>query len=261
MDPNTARHVLRISPDARLTADLVERAHSSESWARHPSRYPDPEQRRQAEAWAATLDAARGVLLQGAPTPAPTFAAPAPVEAAPLTPAPLPTTAFAPAQPTEPPRRRTLRWPAIVGIVAGSLAVVAVITFAAIAGGRLLTTVATDAQQEFEDSMVDRYQSSETGYAFPAAIEYYGDGRYTDLCLETWTEGCWQAALFTEADCEHLQVLVAYSNDADAWSGDTEVTIEIEQVVAHEAAPVVFGNDAFAYGWVQQVTCLDEPTT
>lgn len=198
--------------------------------------------------WAGTLATARGVLLHEAGLRAPG----APIDApAPVSPAPQP----------RPPRRRGLRWPAIVGIVVGSLAVVALITFAAIAAGRLLTTAAIDAQQDFEDSMVDRYQSGETGYAFPAAIEYYGDDRYADLCLETWTNGCWQSALFTEADCEHLQVLVAYTNDADAWSGETEVTIEIEHAVAGDPTPVVFGNDAFAYGWVQQVTCLDGQAT
>ena len=41
VDPNTARQVLRISPDTPLTSALIESAYAEESWTRHPSRYPE----------------------------------------------------------------------------------------------------------------------------------------------------------------------------------------------------------------------------
>lgn len=279
MDPNTARQLLRIQRDAPLTADLVERAFAAEAWARHPSRYPDTSERLRAEQWAQTLELARATLLReagpaawpGAPvapaalpggssTPwgVPAQAAPAsaaPLAAAPGSAAPL---AAAPA-----PRTRRLGAPAVVGIVAGAVAVVAVlvaaVTFAAIGAARLGGTMA-EAQRASDDALVERYQSGETAYAFPAALEYYADGRYDALCAQTSAEWCWQAALFTESDCESLRVLIGYSDSADSWSGETTESIDVEHVVAYEAIPVVFGDDAFEYGWVQQVTCLDSST-
>ena len=63
VDPNTARQVLRISPDTPLTPALIESAYAEESWTRHPSRYPEGPGRAQAEEWATTLGTARAVLL------------------------------------------------------------------------------------------------------------------------------------------------------------------------------------------------------
>ncbi|WP_203230904.1 hypothetical protein, partial [Agromyces humi] len=63
MDALTARQVLRLSPDSPLTPELVEHAYAAESAARHPSLYPDPAARAQAEQWAATLQEARAALL------------------------------------------------------------------------------------------------------------------------------------------------------------------------------------------------------
>ena len=40
---------------------------------------------------------------------------------------------------------------------------------------------------------------------------------------------------------------------------DVTDTIEIDDVVAGEATPVVYGNDDYAYGWINQVTCLGSP--
>lgn len=274
VDPYTARQLLRIFPDAPLTVDLVDRAYSGESWARHPSRYPDPVQRQQAEAWAASLEIARDVLLRevgrpawlGAPVEPHAPAAPSPFTAPSFTvpgsaapPMPTPSVA-APGGPTfAPARRRGLRWPAVAGIVAGSLAVLALIVVAAVGATRALSTAVTDAQRDVENTMVDRYQSGETLFEFPAALEYYYDGRYDELCIDA-ENGCWEAALFTESDCAALQIVVAYSDDPDAWQGEHEVTLDVENVVAYEATPFVFGDDAYDYGWVQQVTCLDAPT-
>src|SRR4029453_865576 len=63
VDPNTARQVLRISPDTPLTPALVESAYAEESGTRHPSRYPAGPGRGQAEEWATTRGSARAVLL------------------------------------------------------------------------------------------------------------------------------------------------------------------------------------------------------
>jgi len=247
VDPITARQVLRIFPDAPLTVELVERAYSEEYWARHPSRYQDSTQRREAEQWAGTLATARQVLLQEAGTATATDAAAAP------------------------PRKRGLSGGAIAGIVAGGVALLALVTFGVIGAVSLVTQVATTAQEAIEEASesngssgsdedgVERYESSETYFAFPAALEFYTDGRYDDQCSTEHEQGCWEAALFTESDCATLQVQLGFSNDADALVPDVTDTIEIDDVVAGEATPVVYGNDDYAYGWINQVTCLGSP--
>jgi len=255
VDPITARQVLRIFPDAPLTVELVERAYSEESWARHPSRYQDPIERRDAEAWALSLAGAREVLLREASATA--------TDAAGATPA-----------------RRRLSGGAIAGIVAGSVALLALISFGIVGAVNLVSQAATTAQEaideelddmatgdtdtgsgDFGDSGVDeveRYESSETFFTFPAAMEAYADGRYDEDCSLEYVQGCWESALFTESDCDTLQVQLGFSNDANALLPDHLDTMEIDDVVAGEATPVVFGNDDFGYGWIQQVTCLDE---
>ena len=129
VDPNTARQVLHISPDTPLTPALIESAYAEESWTRHPSRYPEGPGRAQAEEWATTLGTARAVLLHDVASAAPAASVPGP--AASVAPAP------AAAQP-----RRRLSTGAIVGIVAGAVAVVALIGFAIWGGVRLLTDAA-----------------------------------------------------------------------------------------------------------------------
>ncbi|HEU0182002.1 MAG TPA: hypothetical protein VFR16_07415 [Agromyces mariniharenae] len=253
MDPITARQVLRIFPDAPLTVELVERAYSEEYWTRHPSRYQDPTQRREAEQWAATLATARQVLLQEAGTTTDAAAAP--------------------------PRKRGLSGGAIAGIVAGGVALLALITFGTIGAMNLMTQAATTAQEAIEQELdervpggsddsdgpdlsedgVERYESSETYFAFPAALEFYLDGRYDADCSTDYAQGCWEAALFTESDCETLQVQLGFSNDADALLPDVTDTMEFDDVAADEAIPVVYGNDDYAYGWINQVTCLGSP--
>ena len=64
-------------------------------------------------------------------------------------------------------------------------------------------------------------------------------------------------ALFTEADCATLEVELAYSSDIDAALPDETETVHLEAAEAGEETPLVFGNDDYEYGWVNQVTCLD----
>ena len=235
VDSITARQVLRISPAAALTVELVERAYAEECWARHPSRYQDATQRREAEQWAGTLATARQVLLQGAGTATTKDVA----------------SAF--------PRKRSLSGGAITGIVAGGVALLALITFGIIGGVNLVTQAAATAQEAVEDSMVDRYQSGETRYAFFAALEIYYDGRYDAQCPTEFDGACWQNALFTEVDCETMQVALAFTDDMNAVAPDFTETIEIRDVIAYEPTPVVYGNHDYGYGWIAQVTCLDSP--
>lgn len=248
MDPNTARQVLRISPDTPLTPALIEDAFAEEAWTRHPSRYPDAAGRAQAEAWAATLATARGVLLAQLPV-----AASAPV--------------VAPG--SELPRRAMSPW-AIAGIVAGAVAVVVLLSFAVVGGVGLVTDAAETVNEAIEEEAgrgsgedpdappaVERFSSSETQYAFPAAIELYADGRYNADCPPSFADGCWQMALFTEADCDALQVELGFSNDPDALLPDHIETLDVADVVSDESTPLVFGNDDYEFGWVDQVSCLD----
>ncbi|MDQ0892877.1 hypothetical protein [Agromyces ramosus] len=255
MDPNLARQTLRILPDSPLTVELVERAFAGESWARHPSRYQDVSARRQAEEWAQTLVVARDVLLAEARTstaPHPSVGASVPVS----TPAP----------------RRGLSSGAVIGIVAGSVAVLALITAGVFGATTLATNALTTATERLESAAeeaaagaeddtefadVERMQSGETMYAFPAALEMYNDNRHGADCPIEFAEGCWQVALFTEADCRTIEVELGFTDDIDAYLPEHLETIEKHDVVGNEATVVVFGNDDYGYGWINQVTCLD----
>jgi hypothetical protein len=247
VDPNSARHVLRILPQSPLTVELVERAFAGESWARHPSRYQDAAARRQAEEWAQTLATARDLLLAEARTAAAT-----PIGVVEL-----------------PQRRRSLSPGAIVGIVAGSVAVAALITFAAIGAANLVTntiTAATEREQAGSGSSgtelpdVERYQSGETGYAFYSALEVYNDNRYGAQCSLEFEQGCWQMALFPDADCDAMEIELGFTNDIDAIEPEHVEVVERAGVLGNEATVVVFGNDDYDYGWISQVTCLDRPS-
>ena len=239
MDALTARQVLRLSPDSPLTPELVERAFAGESAARHPSLYPDPAARAQAEQWAATLQEARATLLTAPPAPA---------------------------------RRRRLPGWAIAAIAVGVVVLLSLITLGTLGAVRLIGEAGESASRALEseitgeeadggsgaaDPGVERMEVDETFFAFPAALEFYADGRYLDECPAEFEQGCWQSALFTEADCESLQVELGYTDDADAVSPDTTETIEKRGVVAGQPTVVVFGNDDYGYGWINQVTCLD----
>ena len=94
-------------------------------------------------------------------------------------------------------------------------------------------------------------------FAFPAALELYGDNRYGDECPADYEQGCWQAALFTEADCDTLQVQLGFANDAEAAFPEYFEAVEKQDVIGYEATIVVFGHDDYGYGWINQVTCLD----
>jgi hypothetical protein len=237
VDPNSARQVLRIFPDAPLTVELVERAYAGESWARHPSRYQDATQRARAAEWAQTLASARDVLLREA------RAAPPPAE-----------------------RRRGLPPWAIIGIVVASAAVVALIVSASVAAVNVATQFVTSAQEAiasappgdtgFDD--VERYEADETFFTFPAALEAYNDDRLVAECPSEYAQGCWQTALFTEESCGTMQVELGFSNSPTDPAPERVETVEKHDVHAGRAVNVVFGQDEYAYGWINNVTCVDE---
>ena len=54
-----------------------------------------------------------------------------------------------------------------------------------------------------------------------------------------------------------LEVELAYSSDIDAALPEQTETVQLQGVTAGEETPLVFGNDDYEYGWVNQVTCLD----
>ncbi len=107
--------------------------------------------------------------------------------------------------------RRRLSTGAIVGIVAGAVAVVVLIGFAIWGGVRLVTDAAGTVNEAIEAESsdapadVERFESSETFFTFPAALEIYADGRYNPQCPPGFASGCWQMALFTESDCRHAR--------------------------------------------------------
>ncbi len=287
VDPITARRVLRIFPDAPLTADLVERAHAAESAARHPSRYPEGEDRARAEEWARTLGTARAVLLaeanasgQHPPVAAPVASVPAVAPVSPVgplgatpgwqAPAPLPAPDLAAA--VNAPRRRGLSRGAVIGIVAGAVALVLLVVAGVVGISGLVDTVSeatraleTESAPSPDDTSLDgddlpdveRYSAEETFFTFPAAVELYFDGRYNADCPMDYVEGCWQAAIITEADCEALEVQLGFANDPDAADAEHLATMDFTNVVAGEAVPVVFGQDEYDSGWLNDVRCLD----
>lgn len=103
--------------------------------------------------------------------------------------------------------------------------------------------------------LVDRRQSGETRYTFPAALENYGDGRYSAQCPSSYVEGCWQSAVFTEADCGNVLITLGFSNDPDGFEAERTDSMVLRDVVANEPTPVVFGNDGYEFGWVADVVC------
>jgi hypothetical protein len=262
VDVDVARSVLRLDPSVPLTPEVVEQAYARESWERHPSRYPDGAAKQAAEAWAGTLAEARMMLLDATTAPAADGAAP----------------------PTARPRPSV---GAIIALVVGGVAVVALLIAAGILAvqvaqqfGQLAAPAATDdgvpadgdgaddvepvapsdevsggAAPESVGPGADRLEAWETYFTFPAALEFYDDGRYDELCGLEYVEGCWQSALFTEADCAALEIELHFSDDAEAIAPDETQTLTQSDVVAQEATPVVFGNDEYDYGWINDVRC------
>ncbi|HEU4467120.1 MAG TPA: hypothetical protein VFR98_11380, partial [Agromyces sp.] len=180
MDLNTARHVLRLDPLAPLTAEAVETAYAREAWARHPSRYPDAAGFEAATVWAGTLAQAREVLLQSAPPTDATSWAPPAISAAPpqamqwatpaasAVPTPIPSEAVGldvpPVAATESTvasmgsastgRRDRRRVGLVVGIVAASAGVIALIGGAAFGATRLAEQLVDDASALAEEPWV-----------------------------------------------------------------------------------------------------------
>jgi hypothetical protein len=268
VDLNIAQHVLRIEPFAPLTAEAVEAAYSREAWARHPSLYPDGDARRAAEQWARTLAEARELLLatalsNGASTPAALApAVPAPAIAAPA-PAALAPAVAATGTAAAPERRRT---GIVLAIAGGSLVLIALFGAAAFGATKLVeqldTALPLPAGEPIADDEalpdMERFFSGETLFTFPAALEMYSDGRYDDRCPTSYEWGCWQMALFPEQACVSMQVDLGFSNDADAY--EPEILRETVEAHVDANAPtiIVFGNDEYEYGWIHDVSCLDD---
>lgn len=285
VDPNTARHVLRLAPDAQLDADMIEAAHAREAFARHPTRYPDLEGRRAAESWALTLAEARSTLLRSigttdaatwTPPAMPPRVAPGPsvspgwTAGGPRTPPPWvgPTDGAASGLAPSPRRRHGL----ILGIVAASIAVLAIFVGAGI-GAAWLAGQLSERASAVEDPAepgptadVERYSADEASFTFPAAMEQYYDLRYADRCPAEFTSGCWETAVITESSCASLQVDLEFTNDGDDWIVQARETIAAADVAAGDITPVVFGHDGYDYGWIADVRCADgaasvEPAT
>jgi hypothetical protein len=270
VDPNSARAALRLDPALPLTPDLVEHAFQQELWARHPSRYPDAEGRAAAEAWAATLATARSTLLAEAagPAAAPAWTPPATATAIPTTaqapstapsPAPSPTPAASAPQAS---RRRSTGWIITASAVGAALFVAA--GFGLFFGLQSISERVADqlrlaeAQARLAESQaVDRYAASEMAFTFPAALEIYSDGRLWEECGDEYAQGCWQMAVFPTQGCDRMQVVIGYQTDEYDYEPEVIETIDFGAVEADEPANVVFGNDDFPYGWVEDVICLD----
>jgi hypothetical protein len=242
VDPLSARATLHLDPTLPLTPSLIEHAFERERMASHPSRFPEPAQRAQAEQWTATIDAARAALL------AELASAGVPGGVQPWAPAASPT--------------RLARGGLIALVASGAallfigLAVAA--GFAAASLGQQAGRAIEQAASEHADEMVDRYQSGETLFTFPAALEFYYDGRFQYECPSDVEAGCWEAAVFTESDCDAMTVAVGYSNSRTAVEPDDIEMIELSDVLAYDQTHFVFGNDDYAYGWVMDVVCHDQ---
>jgi hypothetical protein len=179
----------------------------------------------------------------------------------------------------------------VIGIVAGAVALLAVLTVAGIGAALVATSTIEQARVAAEEeaervaeesaaaeageaeesaeaeagagadsgdgpSGVERIEADELAFTFPAALEMYDDSRYGHLCGLEHLEGCWESAVFVEADCASLEIELGFSNDDDTWAPAEETrTITESDVTAGEPLPVVFGNDAYDYGWMQDVRC------
>jgi len=245
VDPNTARQVLRIFPDAPLTVDLVERAFAGESATRPAEELADPGSGHRE----AALQTARTVLLAAIEADA----APAALEG------------LFPTATTAPPRVRTrLGRGAITGIV---LACVLTITWMAggtvglvmvldRVGSGLAASEADPRTDAFQDTAwSDRMTSQETGFTFPTALEVYADGRYDDLCSSIYEDGCWQLDVIPEKACPELRVEVGFSNDRLSPYPEVTRVSFIGAARSFERVPMVYGDNDYSYGWIADVTC------
>ncbi|WP_350349462.1 hypothetical protein ABIQ69_05975 [Agromyces sp. G08B096] len=234
VDPNTARALLRLPPDHPVTLDEIDAAYLAATWDRHPSRYPEGEERREAEAWARTLSAARESLIN-AGTPA-------------TPPAPTPGD----------PRARRRPW-VVVGIVAGSIAGLG----AVLAAGLFLASAAVSAastaaerQEAQSEIATDRYDADYTAYSFPAGLEVYSDGRLWQDCPPDEVRGCWQMAVLPEADCARLVVTVGYTDEYTATVPDAVERLTFDDAKSGSPTYVTFADDDYRFGWIQDVECV-----
>lgn len=264
MDPNTARAVLRLDPFAPLTAEAVEAAFAHESWERHPSRYPDDAGREAAVAWAAALAEARSVLLETT-TDAKPWAPPAAVGApgvgaltphagaAPVAISPAPTTADPDVR-----KRRRHRTMLVVGIVAASAAVIALVGGTVFGATKLAERIVEQAAIADEFDEVVSYSASETYFSFPAAMEQYYDGRYSARCPAEYAS-CWEMAVIPEAACTSLEVYIGYTHEESARTSDDQESLAFTDVAAGAVIPLVFGSHEYEWAWITDVRCLEAP--
>ena len=175
------------------------------------------------------------------------------------------------ARATAPPTaaRKRLSTGAIIGIAAGGVAVLALVAVSIFGAVSLAPSsrppprrrsnprpaAGEIAGSEFDD--VERYESSETAFTFPAAIELYNDGRLDAECPSDYLEGCWQAAVFPDQSCGTMRVELAFSDSATDPAPEHVETVEQHDAQAGEAVDVVFGHDDYDYGWINDVTCLE----
>lgn len=286
VDPISARRVLRLDPVSPVTAGAVEDAYAREVWERHPSRYSDAASREAATAWGATLAEARAILLQSMAATAVTdasasavhavpphsassaFVPPGPMMSAVATPAPMPSFTTASAREVEVAPKRRRRVGLVIVIVAASLAVLALFVAAGVGATKValqlegLASALDEPVQTYAPADVETYSADEMSFTFPAAMELYNDGRYSQQCPAEFTAGCWQAAVITEASCTSLQVDLEYSNDdGDDWTVQARETITVSDVVAGDITPIVFGHDGYNYGWIFDVRCVVDVAT
>jgi hypothetical protein len=158
-------------------------------------------------------------------------------------------------------RRGRRRVGLVVGIVAASAGVIALIGGAAFGATklaeRLVDSASALSEQPAWTGETVRYSADETRFTFPAAMEEYYDGRYTGRCPTEYRYGCWQMAVITEAACASLEVDIEFTNDESAWVGDEQEILAMTSVTAGAATPVVFGSNEFDWAWIANVRCLD----
>ncbi|MBM7505358.1 hypothetical protein ACFPER_17870 [Agromyces aurantiacus] len=96
------------------------------------------------------------------------------------------------------------------------------------------------------------WNSADTGFSFPAALEFYDDGRLDAWCADGFERGCWQAAIIPEDRCGNLRI--EYTLRAADGSEVTDETWRL--TVDGEPVEVVFGNDAYDSAWISRVDCM-----
>ncbi|THG31307.1 hypothetical protein E6C70_13490 [Glaciibacter flavus] len=291
MDIEHARAALGIAASGALFDEQIDAAYQRELELWHPLKYPEDE-RAPAVEWARHLGEARAELhaelarqrqraamigwappggppLSGPPAPAalrsgpPPAAAPAPTAAAPT---------------YEPVPRRRMAPGAVVATVAGAVLATALLAAPVVAAGVSLGRHLADASHSIDAATkamskadgasgtppdsgaadaVSHYTSGETGFTFPANLDYYNDGRNTERCSSDLVDGCWSAAVFPEQDCTLLEVTYAFSNDETSVTPDDTRTTDQAEAAAFEPVILVWGSNDYDYSWIGDVQCVD----